>query len=403
MRVTGLITEYNPFHNGHLHHLNEAVKTTHADVTIAIMSGNFLQRGEPALIDKWSRAKIAVKNGVDLVIELPFHYAVQPADRFASGAVSMLQRAGVTDIVFGSESGDTQAFKDAAKFSNTHSDQIDELLKGKLKTGINFPAAYASAIEEASGTELKIDLSKPNNSLGFHYTRAAYSRKTVQVHAIQRLGADFHDADIKQGTFASATGIRKSILENQDWKKAISPAVPSATYSELVSKSEIPGVFNRWQSFYPFLQYRLTTSTAETLANLYDCDEGIENRLIRAVNANDFESFMNQVKTKRYTRTRIQRLLVHMLVNVTKQEIKTSIEDSQPYRILAMNNNGKEYLHSIKHQDLHLISKMQQAKKTTASALNERAAQVYHLPIRHLNHYPEEYKRKPEFQKDIDD
>ncbi|AOM83289.1 nucleotidyltransferase [Salisediminibacterium beveridgei] len=397
MRITGLIVEYNPFHNGHLHHLKEAAKKTNADVTVAIMSGNFLQRGEPAIIDKWTRAKVAVETGVDLVFELPFHYAVQPADRFAAGAVSMLHQAGVTDLVFGSECGDTAAFIHAAKASVTNKDQIDKLLKKQLKTGISFPKAYASAIEDACGEQLRLDMSKPNNSLGFHYTRAAELFKPLQVHTIQRIGANYHDEEFKYSTYASATGIRKAIFNQHNWQEVISDAVPHATLSALDETETTEKVLNHWESFYPFLQYRLMTSKPEELSCIYDCDEGIENRLIRAVTAADFDTFIKKVKTKRYTRTRIQRLLVHMLIHVTKKELQDALEDPPPYRILAMNETGKAYLHSIKHRDLHFISNKHQSGATTASSLNERAAQIYHLPIRHLNYYPEEYKRRPIF------
>lgn len=395
MRITGLIVEYNPFHNGHMYHLNKAVKKTNADVTVAIMSGNFLQRGEPAIMDKWTRAKIAVESGVDLVFELPFHFAVQPADRFATGAVSMLHNAGVTDLVFGSESGDTSTFIQAAKFSVTNKNQIDKLLKNKLKTGVSFPKAYASAFEEACGEQLLLDMSKPNNSLGFHYTRAAELFKPMQVHTIQRIGAQYHDEDLKYSKYASATGIRRAIFEQSNWTKMISEAIPKATLSALTETKTAEKAFNQWQSFYPFLQYRLMTSTPEELSKTYDCDEGIENRLIRAITAADFDTFINEVKTKRYTRTRIQRLLVHMLIRVTKKELEHAIEDPPPYRILAMNKTGKAYLHSIKHRDLHFISNNHESRITTASLLNERAAHIYHLPIRHLNYYPEEFQRRP--------
>lgn len=394
MKILGLITEYNPFHNGHLYHLQQSRALTDPDLTIAIMSGDFLQRGEPALLSKWDRAKAAILSGVDLVVELPYHYAVQPADRFAKGAVRMLTDAGVTDIVFGSEHGKTADFKTAASLSLSYQEEIDSFVRLYLKDGERFPKAYAAAVEKAAGMELPLDLSHPNNSLGFHYTREAMKAGGhVSMHTIKRAGAGYHNPILQSGTFSSATAIRTQLLKDHSSAEEVFNAVPEPMM-QIIRQAIHEQTLTSWDLLFPYLQYKLITSSNERLSAIYDCDEGLENRLIKFAKERSFEDFLNAVSTKRYTKTRIQRLLVHLLANVHKPEMTYAIAEKPAYRLLAMNNKGRKHMNNLKHKDIKIISK-QTSVSDPAAAIHQRACDVYQLP--HLNNplFTEEYRRKP--------
>jgi predicted nucleotidyltransferase len=179
MKAVGVIVEYNPFHNGHAYHLQAAKETAHADLAVAVMSGNFLQRGEPALVSKWYRTKMALLSGVDIVLELPYQFATQKAETFANGAVSVLDAIGCHSLCFGSESGDISTFQQTVDYMDLHKDCLDEKIKMNIKTGVSFPKALSLSFQSMSSTENLLSLDKPNNILGFHYVKALKRQKKL--------------------------------------------------------------------------------------------------------------------------------------------------------------------------------------------------------------------------------
>ena len=394
MKILGLITEYNPFHNGHFHHLQQSRALTDPDLTIVVMSGDFLQRGEPALLSKWERAKAAVMSGVDLVFELPYQYAVQPADRFAKGAVRMLAETGVTDIVFGSEHGVSADFTNAASMTIHYEDLINHYVQRNMQAGDRFPRAYAKAVHEASGKGVAVDLSHPNNSLGFHYTLEVMKLESqIKVHTIKRAGAGYHNPDLQTGKFSSATAIRNHLLSEGTPAASISQAVPEPMM-QIIGQAIDAKTLTGWIAFYPFLQYKLLTTPNEALSAIYDCDEGLENRLKKNAKEPSFTAFLHAVSTKRYTNTRIQRLLVHLLTNVQKSEMEQALSEKPAYRLLAMNAKGRNYLNHLKHKDIDIVAKQFSASGCAAS-IHNRVCDVYAMP--HLNnpHFRKEHQRKP--------
>lgn len=343
MKATGIIVEYNPFHNGHLLHLQEAKKQTQADVIIAVMSGSFLQRGEPALLPKWERAQMAVDTGVDLVVELPFHFATQQASIFANGAIEILGALGVQSIFFGSENGDSNAFSSAARLMTEQSVPFKAAMRRFLDDKANsYATAWNAAIHELA-SDLTLDLAQPNNILGFHYTLAiAEQGKEIEIATMARQSAAYHDENPTHDSIASATAIRMMLLDN-DWKK-VRQYVPDTTFNLLQEFRETHS-FVSWDDFWPLLKYQLTTAPTAQLQTIRGVSEGIENRLQQAaLHVTNFDEFLAATRTKRYSNARIKRTALQILA----QQTETTVPTHNYIRLLGMSATGQQYLRQIK-------------------------------------------------------
>ncbi len=403
MKAIGLVVEYNPFHNGHAYHLEAAREKAKADVVIAVMSGNFLQRGEPALVSKWYRAKMALLGGADLVFELPYQFAVQKAETFASGAVSILDAAGCESLCFGSENGNIHLFLKTFEFMEKYNHEYNESVKKFMQTGVSYPKAQSLAFEQINSSEQLIDLSKPNNILGFQYLKAIISQQSqMKALTITRKNADYHDEHFSSEQIASATSIRKALFSSQNGYRSIEAFVPPYTRELL---SEYHGdfkIFHRWENYYPYLQFRLLHSEPAELREIYEVEEGIENRLITAaLEADSFQEFMEKVKTKRYTWTRLQRICLHILTNSKKMQMSSNRMPGY-LRLLGMTENGKQYLNKMKpHFSLPIVSKLSAFAHEDLS-LDIKAARVYacalHGDLRKKS-FQMEYKQPPVYVK----
>ncbi|MFC4404681.1 nucleotidyltransferase [Gracilibacillus xinjiangensis] len=351
MQGCGLIVEYNPFHNGHKYHLNQSRIISGADCMIAVMSGNFLQRGEPAVIDKHHRAKLAVTQGVDLVIELPYYYAVQHSELFAEGAIKLLSALKANYICFGSEHGEINGFHEMIKLLRSNQTEYETQLKLSLHQGNSYPKAHEIAWRQIGGEHLSIDYTKPNNILGTQYLlKILQIDSLIQPLTIKRQQNNYHDQAIST-PFASATSIRKELLSDHPLRK-IEDSVPSETLDILNKYKSNYGCWHDWEQYFPFLHYRILTMHPDELKQIHGMKEGLENRLIRSMtDASSFEQFMTNVKTKRYTWTSLQRVLTNILTNTTKSEIEIKLSSPPPLRILAMSQIGKRYLNHLKEYD----------------------------------------------------
>lgn len=379
MKAVGVIVEYNPFHNGHEYHLRAAKETAQADVVVAVMSGNFLQRGEPALVSKWYRTKMALLNGVDIVLELPYQFATQKAETFANGAVSILEGIGCHSLCFGSESGDISTFLQTIDYLDMHQDRFEESIKLNIKTGVSYPKALSLSFQSLSSPENLLSLDKPNNILGFHYVKALNNQKSSMVpFTVKRKNADYHDEHFATETIASATSIRKALFASKESIDTIEQYVPKATSSLLKSYLDEYGCFHEWENYWDFLQYRLLQSGPDEIRQIYEVEEGIEHRLIAsALEASTFKMFMQKMKTKRYTWTRLQRICLHILTNTKKIEMQSTIEKATYIRLLGMTKIGKEYLNKNKNQfTLPLISKLSSYKESDI-LLDIKASRIY--------------------------
>jgi predicted nucleotidyltransferase len=383
MKSVGLIVEYNPFHNGHAYHLQASKEAAAADVVIAVMSGNFLQRGEPALVSKWQRTKMALLNGVDIVFELPYRFATQKAETFSNGAVSILDAVGCDSLCFGSESGDLSLFLQTIDYLEIQHQSYNENIKQYIETGVSYPKALSLAFQQLPDSEKYLDLAKPNNILGLEYIKAIKHQKcALTPMTIPRKNANYHDEDFSSATIASATSIRKAIFANSDGNSAIDQYVPMPTKQLLKEYLHFYQVFHQWENYWSYLQFRLIHSTPEDLREIYEMEEGLENRLqAAALESNNFHEFMQHIKTKRYTWTRLQRLCVHILTNTKKEEMVTLSEKASYLRLLGMTSKGREYLNKNKsHLSLPLISKLSSYKENEINQ-DIKAARVYSLGI----------------------
>jgi len=376
MKVAGIIVEYNPLHNGHLHHILETRKISKCDYLIAVMSGNFTQRGEVAMIDKFTRTKMALLNHVDLVIELPFVFSVQSADIFAYTSVAILNHLKVDEIYFGSESDNIDELYllsdilDSAEYNN--------LVLKYSKEGNSYPTSSNLAVSDLTDTKA---YSLPNNILGIHYIRAVKKLKSnIKVCSIKRIETNYFDEFTIGKSIQSATTIRKMIKN----KKNIEEFVPENVFNLLKNRKIID-----LNMFAKYLKYKIHSSTNEELKNIFNISEGFENRIKKVTDFSSVTDLISQLITKRYTNSKIRRSLIHILCNTQKKMINSF---EIPYlRILGMNYNGQEYLNLIKKDlSIPLISKITD-KKHPYLEMELRASKIYSM-VSDVNVFKEEFK-----------
>jgi predicted nucleotidyltransferase len=379
MKAAGVIVEYNPFHNGHYYHLQGTKDATNADVFIAVMSGNFLQRGEPALVSKWARTKMALHAGIDLVVELPYCFATGKAEIFSNGAISVLSSLFVSDICFGSEHGTIKEFNETVTFMQDKKHEFDQLVKKEVAKGLSFPKASSKAYDFLEKEKYTVDLSKPNNILGYHVKAIREQNSDIQATTLKRTGAGYHDEQPQQN-IASATGIRKILLEKNILEE-IQPLVPQTTFDELITYYNEYEMFHHWDVYFPYLQYKLAVMHPNEIRHIYEAEEGLEYRVIQHIHqAKSFKDFMEKIKTKRYTWTRLQRFLTHILTHTTKEEM--SILNSQLktnyIRLLGMSQKGQAYLNKVKKDvDVPIITKVPTKHQDPMLQLDIKASKAY--------------------------
>lgn len=377
MKACGLVVEYNPLHNGHIYHIQETKKISNADCLIAIMSGSFLQRGEPAIIDKFYRTKMALHSGVDIVIELPYRYAVQSSKLFAKGAIRILYEIGASTICFGSESGNINNFISSYQIFKEKETEFTNILKEHLAQGKSYPRASKIAYEKVGLTTSTLDLSQPNNILGFSYVKSILDDQLpIKPLTIKRSTSEFHEENITS-TIASATSIRKQLVKDGKISEKIQVTIPKETIIQLKNYKQQSTLWHTWEHYFPYLHYRVLTMTLKELKSINGVDEGLEHRLKQtAKDATSFQQWIKAMKTKRYTWTRLQRMFVHILTNTKKQDYKI-FNTTVPYiRILGFTNNGRKFLNLHKKdfnipiltqlsRDLHPMLKLEE-KATNA-------------------------------------
>lgn len=329
MSTIGIICEYNPFHNGHIYHLQKVKEMFSESLIVLVMSGNFTQRGIPSIIDKWNKTEIALKYGIDLVIELPFVFATQGADIFAKGAISILKEMQVDYLVFGSESNDIESLKKMADISINNL-EYQKKIKKYLKEGINYPTALSKALEEFSNSTI----TTPNDLLGLSYIKEVMKQQANIVPiSIQRTN-DYHSTDLD--SISSATGIREALSHNKDIKGYVPIEVNELTKKRIFLQED----------YFSFLKYKIQTT--EDLSIFQTVDEGIEARIKKCINdAISWEDLVKKIKTKRYTYNKINRMLIHILCNFTKEKAN-SWQEIEYIRILGFSKDGQTYLNKIK-------------------------------------------------------
>ena len=345
MTVTGIIAEFNPFHNGHKYLLEQA-----EGLKIVAMSGNFIQRGEPAIVDKWTRAQMALENGADLVVELPFLVAVQSADHFAKGAIEILSCLGIDQLTFG-----TEEVLDYQAIATVYSEQVAkmEAFLRSLPEDLSYPQKTQKMWETFAGVEFTGDT--PNHILGLAYAKACAGR-AIALKPIRRQGAGYHSEE-KEVAYASATSLRLH-KEDQDFVDKFMPN------SQLFQSA--PQV--TWEDYYQLLNYQILTHP--DLTQIFQVNEELANRIKDAIrSASSVEDLVNQVATKRYTKARVRRILTYILVGAREEILPTAIH------VLGFTEKGQAHLKSLKGQ----VNFVTRIGKDPWDALSQQADQVYQL------------------------
>ncbi|WP_255287687.1 nucleotidyltransferase [Bacillus thuringiensis] len=385
--------------------MQETKKLTQSDIIIAVMSGPFLQRGEPALISKWYRTKMALANGVDLVVELPYVFATQKAETFANGAISILNALRVSEICFGSEDGQIENFYNTISVQKNEEETFNCLVKQFMDAGNSYAKATSDAFSHILTSEKNIDMSQPNNILGFQYIKAILSQNSsIQAQTIKRFASHYHDETFNDQHIASATSIRKQLFSEEGSFTTIEPFLPQATTSLLANYKQNYGILHNWEQYFSFFKYRLMTMSSGDLRHIYEIEEGLEHRILSKIqNSSSFYSFMEALKTKRYTWTRLQRACTHILTNTTKEEIRSAnIEQHAPYiRLLGMSQKGQTYLSKNKKKIELPILTHTKTFDHAALDIEKKANSVYfsimHEPLRtqllkqDITHHPIRY------------
>lgn len=348
-KVLGIIAEYNPFHNGHLYHLEKSKELTGSNYSIAIMSGNFTQRGSTSIVNKWEKTKMALLNGFDLVIELPTLYSISSGENFADGAIKILNSLNIVNYLsFGSESQNIKVLDDIAEILYNEPAEYKSLLSDEFKKGISFPKARENALLAYLGNpeEYSNILSCPNNILGIEYLKALKkNRSSINPICIPRLESEYNSNDFSNN-MASSTAIRTLVKSGKF--DIIKNLVPSSTYSIMMSDLDNGFVVPDLNVFEKEIIYVLRKMSVQEIANLPDVSEGLEFNIKNAAfSCNTLDELISLIKSKRYTQTRIQRILLYALLGVTKGDMEIA-KNTLPYvRILGFNENGKNLVSEI--------------------------------------------------------
>ena len=348
-KVVGIIAEYNPFHNGHLYHLLQAKDLAQADYVVAVISGNFTQRGDTSIVDKWTKAYMAICGGCDLVLELPTVYSISSAENFASGAIKILDSLKIVDsIAFGAEASDLATLNNIANVLYTEPRGYTNILTHELQNGISFPSARENAILMYLNDIKRYAniLNSPNNILAIEYLKALKTQKSNMNPIMVKRSKVYYNDDRIVDDFASATAIRKLIKrrEYEDLRKV----VPRSTYKILSRQIRDGNIVLGLENFEKEIIYTLRKMSIREIANLPDVSEGLENLIKNSAdNCNDMSKLIANIKSKRYTQTRIQRILLYALLGIDKKMMEDSKKVTPYVRVLGFTNKGKELISEI--------------------------------------------------------
>lgn len=358
MNITGIVVEYNPFHNGHLYHINKTKELTNCDAIVAIMSGNFAQRGIPTIVDKWTRTKMALMNGVDLVIELPLIYSLSSAEFFAFGAVSLLNSLGViNNLCFGSECGNAEILSFIGKILIEEPIEYKMILKENLDKGLSYPNARSKSLiqflniydnQKLSSYNIEEILYSPNNILGIEYCKSLTKLNSlINPFSIQREGGNYNSMSLDT-KFSSATSIRKFIKDTKNLKY-LKDHLPLNVYNILSNLQKDDYNFTFEDLLLPYVKYKSILYN-NSIEKLPDVSEGIHNRIYKFLpTAKSYDELVSSVKTKRYTYTRISRILCQFFLGFENFDTASLRHNPCPYaRVLGFTDTGLKVLRAAK-------------------------------------------------------
>ncbi len=389
MNCVGIVAEYNPFHNGHFFHIKKAKEVTNSDFAVVVMSGNYVQRGEPAMVDKYVRTKMALLGGADLVIELPTIFSTSSAEFFAKASIDLLNATGiVSSMCFGSENGNIDHLFEIAKILQVEDLHYQSLLREELDKGVTFPRARALALEKYTNKQLSF-LNEPNNILSIEYVKALLRTKSnIKPYTIKREYNHYHSTEISS-SIASATSLRKAFFSNdlEGFQKCIPTQCLEAIYNQKA--------YMNFDYFSELLHFIIGTSDQKSFDTFLDVTEGIENRIIKSSKENYLISdIVNGVKTKRYTHTKIQRAILHMILGITKEMFETYKELEEPafIRVLGFRKDSDVILKKLKRNStVPIITNLKTAvEKLEGTAfelltMEKRYSEIYYLKAKKVS------------------
>lgn len=353
-RVLGIVAEYNPFHNGHLNHLELSKKLTGSKYTIAVINGHFTQRGETSIVNKWEKTKMALKNGIDLVIELPLIYSISSAENFAYGSIKILDSLNIVDTLsFGAEYPDIKTFHEISDLLVKEPAEYKEELKNNLSNGLSYAKSRENAIIKFVGKNQDyIDiLSSPNNILAIEYLKTLKKLDSKIIPYLIKRTNNYNSQNI-QKNITSGTSIRNALKENKI--EILQKVMPFNSYKilkENFKNNQLVYISN----FEKMILYKLRKLKINEIANLPDVNEGLEYLIKKAANSSSsLDELIEKIKSKRYTRTRIQRILLYALLGITKKDMEISKQISPYIRVLGFNENGKKLLSKITKENPNL-------------------------------------------------
>ena len=395
MKVTGIIAEYDPFHNGHSYHIKKAREMTGADAIVVVMSGHFTQRGMPAFFSRDARVRMAVDGGADLVIELPYIYACNSSHEFARGAAGILNGIGCVDaLVFGAETDDMDALEKAARAAAGTDDRSSAYIKEEMKNGVSYPEALTRSVEKIYGAQTAAVLREPNNLLGIEYMKALRELGSgIKPFIVGRRSAAhgeslemLHERKQEQ-RIASGTAVRKAVYAGG--ARAAEMLVPDTSFSIISGYERSSGFsFAEYRdkikkNMFELLKYRIITSDENELAEIYGVAEGLENRLKSCISgADDIDGLIDSVKSKRYTRARISRTLMHLLINLRMTDFET-LRETYCARVLGFSPTGGKLLRLMSESSaIPVFSNLSRLDKRSPEAArvlkyDMRASDVY--------------------------
>ena len=386
MNVLAIIAEYNPMHNGHVFQINEAKKIANADFVITCMGGNFTQRGNTSIVSKFEKTKMALLNGSDMVIELPTIYSVSSSENFAYGAIKILKELNfVTHISFGIEEENIQKLQDIAELLQNEPLGYCKILKEQLDLGVSYPEARAKAVSiYLNNIEYETIMQGSNNILAIEYLKQMKKQKANFVPiGIKRNKVSYNSTKIIED-YASSSAIRKFIYNNELLQ--IKSVMPKSAYEILINNIK-NGTYNiDLNNYSKIIIYKLRTMSLKQISNLPDVNEGIENLIKSSADkTNNISELIKLVKSKRYTQTRIQRILIYTLLNITKQDMKISKKTSPYIRVLGCTKKGQKLLKEIPQNRLITSLKKYEQNKlnkniTRMLEIDKSATNIYTIP-----------------------